>query len=146
MKCPACDRELAVVQVGAVEVDVCQNGCGGVWFDAFELKRVDEEHERAGDHLLQISRDPQMQLDRTRKRNCPRCTDIKLKRHHFSRTSQVEVDHCPNCAGYWLDADELQRIRAEQSPMTGVAATGQQLDMATIRYLYRVRLAQRPAS
>ena len=43
MKCPACDRELTETQVGAVAVDICQGGCGGVWFDAFELQRVDEQ-------------------------------------------------------------------------------------------------------
>jgi len=26
-------------------VDVCQNGCGGIWFDNFELEKVDEKHE-----------------------------------------------------------------------------------------------------
>jgi len=147
MKCPACDRELSVIQVGSVEVDVCQGGCGGVWFDAFELKRVDEEHEAAGEHLLQIQRDPQVKVDATRKRECPRCGRIKLKRHLFSRASQVEVDHCPNCAGYWLDAGELEKIREEQRP--GQPAAGSkppQLSMEVIRYMYRARLEQRPAT
>jgi len=52
VKCPACFNELTKKQVGSVEVDVCQGGCGGIWFDAFELQRVDEEEERAGEHLL----------------------------------------------------------------------------------------------
>ena len=146
MKCPACDRELAPIQVGAVEVDVCEGGCGGVWFDAFELKKVDEQHEAAGEHLLQIRRDPGIRADAARKRGCPRCEGIKLKRHAFSRTSRVEVDHCPNCAGYWLDAGELEKIRDEQHPERAATGKKPQLTMEVIRYMYRVRIEQRPAA
>jgi len=143
MKCPACDHELSGIQVGAVAVDVCQGGCGGIWFDAFELKKVDEQHEAAGEHLTQIQRDPDIRVDLTRKRDCPRCVGIKLKRHLFNRTSQVEVDHCPNCAGYWLDAGELAKIREEQHPDRVAAMRPQQLSMEVIRYMYRVRIEHR---
>ncbi len=141
MKCPACDRQLTEVQVGAVAVDVCQGGCGGVWFDAFELLRVDEEHEAAGEHLINIQRDPKLRVDHVRKRACPRCDGVKLKRHLFSPNSKIEVDHCPGCAGYWLDAGELEKIRLEQRPAVGVKP-GQRGQMSTdvIRYLYRMQI------
>src|SRR6266496_5364133 len=115
MKCPACDRPLTEVQVGAVVVDICQGGCGGVWFDAFELKRVDEEGEAAGEPLLRIQRDERIVVDLSRKRDCPRCAGVRLHRHFFSAKRRVEVDECPNCGGYWLDAGELAQIRAERS-------------------------------
>src|SRR6266581_4539115 len=115
MKCPACDRPLTEVQVGAVVVDACQGGCGGVWFDAFELQKVDEESEETGERLLEIQRDERVVVDLARKRECPCCAGIKLKRHFFSAKRRVEVDECPNCAGYWLDAGELAQIRAEKS-------------------------------
>jgi len=146
MKCPACDRELTNLQVGTVAVDVCQRGCGGVWFDAFELKKVDEQHEAAGEHLTAIQHDPTLRVDAARKRECPRCEGIKLKRHRFSPTSLVEVDHCPNCAGYWLDAGELERIREEQHPDRQAAARKPQLSMEVIRYMYRARIEQRPTA
>ena len=143
MKCPACDRALSVLQVGPVEVDACQGGCGGVWFDAFELKKVDERHETAGEHLLQIECDPSVVPDPARKRDCPRCEGIKLKRHLFSRTSRVEVEHCPNCAGYWLDAGELERIREELHPDSQAAGKPKALGMEVIRYMYRIGIEQR---
>ena len=126
-----------------MEVDACQGGCGGVWFDAFELKKVDEQHEAAGEHLTQIQRDPAVSLDPNRKRDCPRCEGIKLKRHLFSRASRVEVDHCPNCAGYWLDAGELEKIREEQHPGAAAAGRKPQMSMEVIRYMYRLRIEQR---
>ena len=72
MKCPACYNELVQKQVGNVSVDVCEGGCGGIWFDAFELQRVDEEQEPAGEHLLEVERDARITIDPARKRPCPR--------------------------------------------------------------------------
>lgn len=111
-----------------------------MWFDAFELARVDEPHEAAGEPLLHIPRDPTVAVDSGRKRQCPRCPGIKLKRHFFSARRQVQVDHCPNCGGYWLDAGELAQIRAEK------AAAAEQnraegVSLQTVRYLYRLHLA-----
>jgi uncharacterized protein len=140
MKCPACYNELTQTQVGSLSVDICQGGCGGIWFDAFELQRVDEEEEAAGEHLLHIKRDAKIIVDNKRKRECPRCAEMRLHRHFFSARRKVEVDQCPNCGGYWLDAGELEQIRAEKAQ----TAVVEQLKTATIssaeiRYLYRLR-------
>jgi len=140
MKCPACFNELQPFQVGPVSVDVCQGGCGGIWFDAFELQRVDEQHERAGEWLLDIDRDPAVQIDATRKRDCPRCEGVKLKRHYFSAKRRVEVDECPGCGGYWLDAGELDQIRQETEEARA-AQQARQGDVtgSVVRYLYQMR-------
>jgi Zn-finger nucleic acid-binding protein len=133
---------LTETQVGAVVVDVCHGGCGGIWFDLFELQRVDEQHEAAGEPLLNIPRDPALKVDFARKRDCPRCEGIKLKRHFFSAKRQVEVDQCPNCGGYWLDAGELEKIRAEKAaaaePPSAKPGT---MSIEVIRYLYRVKIS-----
>ena len=144
MKCPACDLDLTEMEVGGVKVDACHGGCGGIWFDAFELQRVDEQKEVPTEHLLRIQSNPQIRVDASRKRACPRCDDVKLKRHFFSARRQVEVDHCPNCAGYWLDAGELEEIRAEKAnEKAAVKPAGTFVSMETIRFLYRQRLEQR---
>src|SRR6267154_1860096 len=144
MKCPACFNELTQTQVGSLVVDVCEGGCGGVWFDAFELQRVDEETEAAGDHLLNIRRDERVQVDVARKRECPRCAGVKLKRHFFSARRKVEVDECPNCGGYWLDAGELAKIRAERSLSSEAQKTARStISSDMIRYLYRLKTAKR---
>jgi len=139
MRCPACFNELTQTQVGSLTVDVCQGGCGGIWFDAFELQRVDEEEEAAGEPLLQIQRDPKLVLDTQRKRDCPRCADMRLHRHFFSARRRVEVDQCPNCGGYWLDAGELNQIRAEKAEAARVQELRSTLSSADIRYLYRLK-------
>src|SRR6266850_1704003 len=138
MKCPACFNELAEMQVGSVKVDVCEGGCGGIWLDAFELQQVDEEEEEAGARLLAIERDESIVVDLMRKRACPRCPDIKLQRHFFSAKRQVEVDQCPNCGGYWLDAGELAKIRAEKAGTTKAELSNNSVSPEVIRYLYRL--------
>src|SRR5215472_16459939 len=115
MKCPACFNELTQLQVGTLVVDACQGGCGGIWFDAFELQRVDEEDEAAGEPLIHLQRDERIVVDTSRKRDCPRCVGVRLHRHFFSAKRKVEVDECPSCGGYWLDAGELAQIREEKS-------------------------------
>jgi len=143
MKCPACFNELTEIKFGGVTIDACQGGCGGFWFDAFELKRVDEQHEVQDEHLLRVQRDPKLVVDHSRKRDCPRCDDVKLKRHFFSAQKQVEVDHCPNCGGYWLDAGELEKIRDEKASASKLAKVNEPgLSMEAIRFLYRQKLEQ----
>jgi uncharacterized protein len=138
MKCPACFNELSGFSVGPITVDVCHGGCGGIWFDAFELQKVDERHE-AGNVLLDIRRDEKVVVDFSRKRECPRCPGVKLHRHFFSAKRSVQVDQCPNCAGYWLDAGELEQIQLEKAEDSlqnlGRSST---ISGEFIRYLYRL--------
>jgi Zn-finger nucleic acid-binding protein len=147
MKCPACFNELSQFQVGKLVVDICQGGCGGIWFDAFELQQVDDEHEQAGQPLMQLQRDKNVVVDPVRKRECPRCQGVKLLRHFFSAKRKIEVDECPNCAGYWLDAGELAAIRAERSADARIHEAQQSVISGdTIRYLYKLQAQVRKGS
>jgi len=111
MKCPACANELQEMTVADITVDVCKGGCGGIWFDQYELSKVDEPHESLGEHLLDVERNGDIKVDHTRKRMCPRCDDTVMMRHFNSFKNEVEVDECPRCAGYWFDQGELAQIR-----------------------------------
>lgn len=112
MKCPACSNQLQEATVSDVTVDVCKSGCGGIWFDHFEIKKFDEPHESAGDELLQTERDESITVDHTKKLKCPKCDDIVMMRHFFSVKKEVTVDECPACGGFWLDSGELGKIRS----------------------------------
>ena len=141
MKCPACFNELTAMKLGGVTVDVCKGGCAGIWFDAFELQKVDEQQEISDEWLLNIERDPAVRVDLSIKRACPRCDGIKLKRHFFSAKRQIDVDLCPGCGGYWLDAGEFEKIRGERANATAAAeAGGVRVSMEAIRFLYRQKM------
>jgi len=113
MKCPACGNELQEMTVEGVTVDVCGGGCGGIWFDNFELKKVDEQHEAAGEALLEADRDESIVVDHGKRRKCPVCDDMVMMRHFFCTERAVEIDECPGCAGIWLDCGELGKIRSQ---------------------------------
>ncbi len=113
MLCPACDHALKSITVNDdVTVDVCEGGCGGIWFDRYELQHFDESHEEAGLALLDIETNPGTKIDHDKRFSCPKCDDQIMMRHFFSVKHEVEVDECPACAGFWLDAGELRQIRS----------------------------------
>ena len=110
MKCPACKNSLLEKDAGGITLDVCYGGCGGIWFDATELDRVDA---RAATTLHSIWTLPVSSVKLNEPRRCPRCPEQVLDRKWFSERKQVEIDQCPVCRGIWLDAGEFTRIYDE---------------------------------
>ena len=129
MKCPVCANAMTPVQAGPVTVDVCLGGCGGIWFDNFELQKLDQPHEISGAMLIDVQPRADLNIDPAQRRYCPACEDILMMRHFYSPRRQVEVDECPSCGGFWLDAGELALIRQEHAdPAAQQAAVEQYLD------------------
>jgi len=112
MNCPACGDTLHELSLAGLALDACSGGCGGIWFDRGELQKVDEEGETEGEAIERI---PAVDLTEVLKGRyaCPRCEGTAMMRHFTSVLHEVEVDECPGCGGYWLDAGELARIRDE---------------------------------
>ena len=154
MECPACGRALQQMTVGNLALDVCQGGCGGIWFDNFELEKVDEKHEAAGEPLLGVERDEAIAVDLSQRRHCPKCENIVMLRHYFGVAEDVEIDECAGCGGIWLDHGELARIRGhyaspeerEQAERDYVAGFQNQLQAMHAESEEKMRSAQRFAS
>ncbi len=113
MKCPACKTELSKVTKTGITVDVCDKGCGGIWFDNFELEKFDDPHESVGETLLDLRPQKPVPVDATAKRACPKCAGTIMDRHYFSLREKVAIDECPACDGVWLDTGELAAIRKD---------------------------------
>jgi uncharacterized protein len=120
MKCPACGYLLTSRKAGDISVDTCEGGCGGVWFDNFELRRVDAA---GAESLSHVARDPMLRVDHESKRRCPRCADQVMRRRFFSRLRGVVVDECPECAGLWLDAGEFEAVQKESVALAAIQAS-----------------------
>lgn len=111
MKCPRTGEPLTPVKVGGITVDVSK-GCGGVFFDRFELEKFDEQHEVRGEVLaahLQQFYNPSIS-DRERI-DCPKCDDSPMRRYYYSPKRQIEIDECVTCGGIWFDTGELEALR-----------------------------------
>jgi uncharacterized protein len=115
MNCPVCAATLTPVKAGAITVDVCLGGCGGIWFDNFEIKKFDQPWESEGEMLVTLKKREDLAIDYDQRRTCPHCPGIVMMRHFYSPRRRVEVDECPSCGGMWLDAGELALIREEHA-------------------------------
>jgi uncharacterized protein len=140
MKCPVCLEALTAVRADNVTVDVCLGGCGGIWFDIFELQKLDDPQDVGGEILIHLKKREDLNIDYTQRRKCPRCGDIIMMRHFYSPRRRVEVDECPSCGGFWLDAGELALIRGEhENEAEQQAAVEKYLDDMSASILGRMR-------
>jgi Zn-finger nucleic acid-binding protein len=110
MKCPACKSTLHESNAGGLAVDICDQGCGGIWFDSSELNRVNASGAAT---LNAIPQDPLSPEKHREARLCPRCPSQVLERKWFSELKQVEIDQCAQCGGTWLDSGEFTTVHQE---------------------------------
>lgn len=113
MKCPACSGDLQNIVLSSIEVIACVDGCGGIWFDARELQKVDEAFEPEGEAIAELPPLANPILPRPLRILCPCCDDTAMLRRFTSLLREVEVDECPGCGGFWLDGGELAHLREE---------------------------------
>lgn len=109
MKCPACGKEMVEENFG-VNVDVCKNGCKGIWFDQHELAMLDENNEGLGRALEEALMSPRVNDENRPQLNCPKC-NIPMRPHTYKRAKEVNVDECYKCGGFFLDSGELKEVR-----------------------------------
>ena len=110
MKCPVCQTEMVEKNFGGVMIDICSDGCKGIWFDWFELEKLDEAHEGL-DNVLKEALDSSRVKDSDRERiNCPKCSNPMVA-HLYKSAKEVTVDECYLCGGFFLDSGELKVIR-----------------------------------
>jgi len=119
-------------------LDICYGGCGGIWFDANELERVDG---RAATSLHTVWTAPHKKVELTEPRPCPRCPEQILDRRWFSAAKKVEIDQCPKCGGIWLDAGEFSVIYDEMK-MSKITPPGWAVAMAEAAALVAARTSR----
>ena len=111
LRCPRSDMPLTRLRIGGVDTDVCED-CGGVWLDRLELAKFEHAGSAFGDALVAHLRQfPPALMDHSIRLRCPHHAEAVMLRRAYSRDVQVEIDECPQCAGVWLDSDELEQIR-----------------------------------
>lgn len=110
MKCPVCQKEMVEQDFGGVKVDVCKDGCKGIWFDWFELSKLDEKNEGLGNALKQALNYPRINDEKRAQVNCPKC-NLPMHIHKYQSSKEVNVDECYNCGGFFLDSGELKTVR-----------------------------------
>lgn len=110
MKCPVCAKQLVEYKAGPMNVDICRDGCSGMWFDKSELEKCDESSESFPPDLMRVNKSPNVVIDRNKLRNCPKCEQT-MTRLVLDPEKRFEIDSCGKCGGHWLDNGELDRMR-----------------------------------
>jgi len=111
MNCPSCNHTLSDNTVAGMTVQTCEGGCGSLWFDRKQMKKLTERLPSSGQSLLEIPQAEGVRLYRDVDHICPHCTHTLLYRHCFSRKLEFEIDQCARCGGFWVDTGYLARIR-----------------------------------
>lgn len=110
MECPACHKAMEQEDFGDALVDVCKEGCGGIWFDWSELQLLDEKHEGLGQSLQGALNSPRHKDNARGRINCPKC-HVPMVAHFYKSETMVTIDECYSCGGFFLDAGELEVLR-----------------------------------
>ena len=111
VQCPACGNDMTKIFVNEAKcnVDICLDGCGGIWFDNQELKKMDEKHENI-DEILEVIKGKSFIEVSDNRRICPICGTPMVK-NFVSVRHEIQIDECYNCGGKFLDKGELTAMR-----------------------------------
>lgn len=110
LSCPHCSEDLVPIHIGGIEVDYCENGCKGIWFDEGELKRIRELPEDSeGFKEIQGQFVPKERAEALKEeaKMCPRC-NVALYRYNWDMKSNIFLDSCEKCNGLWVDGGEMK--------------------------------------
>ena len=106
-RCPACQKALQQVEVGAASLLECP-GCDGLWLEADAFERICADRESQAAVLHRWTATAQPPAGPVRYRPCIRCGKM-MNRMNFGRLSGTIVDVCRG-HGTFLDSGELHAV------------------------------------
>ena len=110
IKCPACGKEMQKVLMpdAGVNLDVCLDGCGGI-FSVAKANGVSVE-----DLKKAIEGKTFEKVDESLTRVCPVCGNNMVK-NNVSIKKEITIDECYNCGAKFFDNGELTKMREQYS-------------------------------
>ncbi|MGH8322137.1 MAG: zf-TFIIB domain-containing protein [Gammaproteobacteria bacterium] len=103
MKCPKCNSDLISTIRHKLKVNYCPS-CKGMWLEHQELGQLEDETFDFGDDV----KGTLAFHSTSTTAKCPECNSLLQKFNY--RFYDMEMELCPNQHGYWLDADEDNRV------------------------------------
>lgn len=118
MRCPRCGQELEVERHHGVDVHEC-GSCRGMFLAQGELNKVAEP--TSGDlEFSSVDLDSFQHADVRGPVACPQC-GTAMKKVEFNIHTNILLDYCERCRGFWLDGEELDRINEEVRELNDAA-------------------------
>ena len=111
MNCPRDASPLQSEHIQNADVLRCPV-CGGMFLEHGDLNRV--AASTSGDlEFSTLDQDTFQHDDGAGLTECPRDRDVMMKKVEFNIGTNIILDWCETCRGFWLDANELVRINEE---------------------------------
>ncbi len=112
IRCPACGNKMKKVFIpsAGVNVDICVDGCGGIYFDRKEIQHFQKGNDNSYNEIKkELSGKIFTPVNQNETRVCPVCAAKMVKTK--IQGLNVEIDTCYSCGGIFLDNGELELIR-----------------------------------
>lgn len=103
-ECPACGADMKHLHHAGEHLDEC-TGCGGVWFDAGELRAY--AHAKVVGNLREGTLRHFFKAMGGDARRCPSCGSPAL---HDGETEGHAISGCDGCGGFFLPPQTLEEL------------------------------------
>lgn len=112
INCPACGLVMKKIFIpgAGISVDVCKDGCGGIYFDNQEMQHFHKDSPNIEEINKVLEGKRFLKVDQNQVRICPAC-GTKMVKNDLGGIG-IQIDNCYNCGGIFLDYGEIDLIRA----------------------------------
>ena len=133
-------QQLDASRYAQLSYDACEQ-CGSLWLDAGELDKLAFKVDGSIEFCSQ-------EEDTTRlpTRKCPRCIKVDLAPVKFLGLTDINLDRCPNCDGFWLDGGELNLVNRELAKIMPVSGHGFSDFVNNVHVPFWFKRIKRPSS
>lgn len=109
--CPACGSEMTKLFVAnkGISIDICANGCGGIYFDNQEIQEFSNPDEDISEIKKLLEGKNFMPVDENQVRVCPSCKTPMAKTNALG----IQIDTCYKCGGIFLDNGEFELVKSK---------------------------------
>lgn len=145
MRCLNCQTEMTnydvVTKNAELSYDVCEK-CGSLWFDRGELDKM--AFQVTGS--IEFCSEEEAKIVEKASKNCPRCLESQVTPVRFLGCTDIILNHCGNCFGFWLDGGELNLIDRELARIMPVSGHGFSDFVNNVHVPYWFKRIKRPSS
>lgn len=146
IECPACGKAMKKIFIPSVgvNVDICSESCGGLFFDNQELQKFNKISDDVSEIKKALEGKSFISVDENQTRICPCCGKPMVKTS--IKGLGVQIDTCYTCGGVFLDNGELDIIRERTRRVTvnDVKLQNGQLNEDVVRTFYREMQQENP--
>jgi Zn-finger nucleic acid-binding protein len=120
MNCPRDGQAIEEKSLGAATLPVCGK-CTGMFLHQGELNKI--AAPTAGDlEFSTVDLDTFQHEDAYGPIPCPDCGADEMAKVEFNIHTNIILDYCRACGGFWLDGTEMERIQDEVRRLNEAAA------------------------